>query len=245
MRILGFDSSAKTASVAVYDTDTEEGLVAQYFQNCGLTHSRTLLPMAENLLKNLGLTLKDIDLLAVSRGPGSFTGVRIGVSTVKGLAFADNKPVCGVSTLQAMAYNGVAAHEGSVICCAMDARRNQFYNALFTMRDGVPVRLCEDRAIGTAKLVEDIENLNKPVFLVGDGARLCYNALNDFNLRVVLAPQPVRYQTAWGVCLAALREKQVPAGDLLPVYLRLSQAERERQERIFGKAGQDPQSDKD
>ena len=232
MLILAFESSAKAASVALC---RDGALISQYTQCSALTHSRTLLPMAENLLKNLGLTLKDIDLLACSRGPGSFTGVRIGVSTVKGLAFADDKPVCGVSTLQAMAYNGVSAHEGSIICCVMDARRNQFYNALFTMRDGVPVRLCEDRAIGTAKLVEDIENLNKPVFLVGDGAHLCYNALNDFNLRVVLAPQPVRYQTAWGVCMAALREKQVPAGELLPVYLRLSQAERERQERVFGK----------
>ena len=244
MRILGFDSSAKTASVAVFDSEAEDGLLGQYFQNCGLTHSRTLLPMAEDLLKNLGLTLGDIDLLACSRGPGSFTGVRIGVSTVKGLAFADSKPVCGVSTLQAMAYNGITAHEGSVICCAMDARRDQFYNALFIIRDGVPVRLCEDRAIGTQKLIDDIENLNKPVFLVGDGARLCYNALNDFKLRVVLAPAPMRFQTAWRVCMAALREQAVPAGELLPVYLRLSQAERERQERVFGKAGSDPQTDK-
>lgn len=243
MRILGFDSSAKTASVAVCDSESEDGLLGQYFQNCGLTHSRTLLPMAEDLLKNLNLTLRDIDLLAVSRGPGSFTGVRIGVSTVKGLAFGDEKPVCGVSTLQAMAYNGITAHEGSVICCAMDARRGQFYNALFTMRNGIPVRLCEDRAIGTKKLVEDIENLNKPVFLVGDGAGLCYNALNDFKLRVVLAPLPMRYQCAWGVCMAALREPSVSAGELLPVYLRLSQAERERQERVFGTAGSCPQTE--
>ncbi|MEG1166360.1 MAG: tRNA (adenosine(37)-N6)-threonylcarbamoyltransferase complex dimerization subunit type 1 TsaB, partial [Oscillospiraceae bacterium] len=145
MRILGFESSAKTASVAICD---EAGLVAQYFQNSGLTHSRTLLPMAENMLKNLDLSLADIDLIAVAQGPGSFTGVRIGVSTVKGLAWASEKPVCGVSTLAAMAYNGLTAPEGSIICCVMDARRNQFYNALFEIQDGIPVRLCEDRAIG-------------------------------------------------------------------------------------------------
>ncbi|NLH02235.1 MAG: tRNA (adenosine(37)-N6)-threonylcarbamoyltransferase complex dimerization subunit type 1 TsaB [Clostridiales bacterium] len=232
MLILGFESSAKSASVALCD---ENGLISQYFQNSGLTHSRTLLPMAEDMLKNLGLTIGDIDLIAVSCGPGSFTGVRIGVSVVKGLAWACDKPVCGVSTLLAMAYNGVCAHEGSIICCVMDARREQFYNALFIMRDGIPVRLCEDRAIGADKLVEDIKNINKPIFIVGDGASLCYNTLNNFEFRTVLAPEPMRYQTAWGVCMAARREPQQSVHELLPVYLRLSQAERERQERIFGK----------
>ena len=153
MRILGIESSAKSASVALCD---ENGLVSQYFQNSGLTHSRTLLPMAEDMLKNLSMSLEDVDLIAVSQGPGSFTGVRIGVSAVKGLAWATDKPVCGVSTLLAMAYNGVAAAEDSIICCVMDAKRDQFYNALFVMRDGIPVRLCEDRAISAANLVEDI-----------------------------------------------------------------------------------------
>jgi len=231
MRILGFESSARSASVAVCD---ENGLVSQYFQNSGLTHSRTLLPMAEDMLKNLSMTLQDIDLIAVSQGPGSFTGVRIGVAAVKGLAWATDKPVCGVSSLQAMAYNGVAAGEDSLICCVMDAKRGQFYNAIFIMRDGIPVRLCEDRAIGTAKLVEDIENQKKSVYIVGDGALLCYNALENLNAGAVLAPEPLRYQSAWGVCMAALREPQQSVHDLLPVYLRLSQAERERQERIFG-----------
>ena len=228
MKILGFESSAKSASVALCDGGR---LIAQSFQNSGLTHSRTLLPMAEDLLKNLELTVSDLDLIAVAHGPGSFTGVRIGVSAVKGLAWAADKPVCGVSTLLAMAYNGVVAQEGSVICCAMDARRGQFYNALFIMRDGVPVRLCEDRAIGAEKLVEDIKNFNKPVFIVGDGAHLCYNTLNNLSLATIVAPEPVRYQTAWGVCMAALRETPVTAHALLPVYLRLSQAERERQEK--------------
>lgn len=232
MRILGFESSAKSASVAVCD---ENGLVAQYFQNSGLTHSRTLLPMAEDMLKNLSLTLSDIDLIAVSQGPGSFTGVRIGVSAVKGLAWAAEKPVCGVSSLLAMAYNGIAVAEGSIICCVMDAKRGQFYNALFTIRDGIPVRFCEDRAISVAKLVEDIENLNKSVFIVGDGAALCYNALKNLSVNAVLAPEPLRFQSAWGVCMAAERAPAQSVHELLPVYLRLSQAERERQERVFGK----------
>jgi len=232
MRILGIESSAKSASVALCD---ENGLVSQYFQNSGLTHSRTLLPMVEDMLKNLSMTLADIDLIAVAHGPGSFTGVRIGVSAVKGLAWASEKPVCGVSTLLAMAYNGVSAPEDSIICCVMDAKRDQFYNALFIMRDGIPVRFCEDRAISTAKLVEDIENQYKSVFIVGDGAAMCYNALENFEVNAILAPEPMRYQSAWGVCMAAKREPAQSVHELLPVYLRLSQAERERQERLFGR----------
>lgn len=232
MRVLGFESSAKSASVALCD---ENGLVSQYFQNSGLTHSRTLLPMAEDMLKNLSLTINDIDLIAVAHGPGSFTGIRIGVSAVKGLAWAAEKPVCGVSTLQAMAYNGTVFPEGSLICCVMDAKRSQFYNALFEIKDGIPVRLCEDRAIGAAKLVEEIENHKKSVFIVGDGASMCYNALENLKANAVLVPEPLRYQSAWGVCMAALEEKQQSVHELLPVYLRLSQAERERQERVFGR----------
>lgn len=234
MRILGFESSAKAASVAVCD---DSGLVAQSYQNSGLTHSRTLLPMAEDLLKNLSLTVDEIDLIAVSHGPGSFTGVRIGVSTVKGLAWAADKPVCGVSTLEAMAWNALSAPADSLICCVMDARRGQFYNALFEIRDGVPVRLCADRAISAAKLVEDIEKTQKSVFVLGDGAELCYNALENFNTGAVLAPEPLRFQTAWGVCMAAKSAPRQSVHELLPLYLRLSQAERERQERVFGQCG--------
>jgi tRNA threonylcarbamoyladenosine biosynthesis protein TsaB len=228
MLVLGFESSAKAASIAVCG---DNGLIAQYFQNSGLTHSRTLLPMAESLLKNLDMRVDDVDLIAVSRGPGSFTGVRIGVSAVKGLAWALGKDVCGVSTLQAMAYNGVAAPESALICCVMDARRSQFYNALFLMEDGMPVRICEDRAIGAAELVEDIEKIKKPAFIVGDGAQICYNILNNSGIRAVLAPEPLLFQSAWGVCMAAKRERQQSASDLLPLYLRPSQAERELREK--------------
>ncbi len=232
MKILAFDSSAKSASVAVMENGA---LLAQSFQNSGLTHSRTLLPMAEDLLKNLDLVFNDIDLFAVSRGPGSFTGVRIGVSVVKGLCWALEKPVVGVSTLEAMAYNGVCAPEGSIICCAMDARRGQFYNALFEMKDGIPYRLTEDRAVSPEFLAEEIKNYKKDAFVVGDGAALCYNALNNFEIDLILAPDPVRFQCAWGVCKAAEHKPRQSIHELLPLYLRLSQAERERQERVFGK----------
>lgn len=226
MKILGFDSSARTASVALFD---DRRLVAQYFQNCGLTHSRTLLPMAEDMLKNLGVELDDIGLLAVARGPGSFTGIRIGVSTVKGLAWANEMPVLGVSTLEAAAYNGLTLAEGSLVCAVMDARRSQFYNALFEMHDGSPVRLCSDRAIDSSDLAVDIEKYKKPVYLVGDGAELCYNIFGKINFSAVLAPEPLRYQSAWGVCMAAAGKAPQAVNELLPVYLRLSQAERERQ----------------
>ncbi len=231
MRILGFDSSAKSASVAICD---DSGLVAQYYQNCGLTHSRTLLPMAEDMFKNLGLSLSDIDLLAVAKGPGSFTGIRIGVSAIKGLAWAAELPVCGVSTLEAMAWNALCAPKDAVVCCVMDARRGQFYNALFEIGDGVPLRLCEDRAIDSENLVTEIKNFEKPIFVVGDGANLCYNTLEKNGVTSVLAPEPLRNQCAWGVCMAAQAAKPQSVHELLPVYLRLSQAERERQERIFG-----------
>jgi len=149
MLILAFESSSKPASVAVCSDGI---LLGQYFQNSGLTHSRTLLAMAASLLKNLDLSAKDIDLVAVSRGPGSFTGVRIGVSAAKGLAWGMDKPVCGVSTLEAMAYQAPIA--GMTICPVMDARRSQVYNALFKWQenDGAPTRLCDDRAISLEDL---------------------------------------------------------------------------------------------
>ncbi len=233
MMILGVESSAKAASAALCRDGV---LIGQYFQNSSLTHSRTLLPMIEDLLKNLEISLLDIDLIAVSKGPGSFTGIRIGISAVKGLCWALDTPACGVSTMEAMAYNGLSAPTGSLICCCMDARREQFYNALFEMREGKPHRLCPDRAISAHELAEEINNFEKDVFLVGDGSHLCYNILDNLKGNIVLAPEPLRYQSAWGVCMAAAHEKPQRADELLPVYLRLSQAERERQAKVFGNA---------
>ncbi len=229
MLILGLESSAKAASAALC-RDGE--LIAQYSQCSGLTHSRTLLPMVEDLLRNTETRLDDVDAVAVACGPGSFTGIRIGVAAVKGLCWAAEKPAIGVSTLAAMAWNGVAAGEGSLICCCMDARRQQVYNALFEIRDAKPARLVPDRVISLEELARELEKYEKRVFFVGDGAKLCYNRLGELGIAGTIAPEPVLQQSAYGVCRAAEDEPVRPAAELLPVYLRLSQAERERQSRM-------------
>ena len=229
MLILALESTAKAASAALVQDGVMLGLTTQL---SGLTHSRTLLPMAEDLLKNTGIPLSDVDGFAVAHGPGSFTGVRIGVSAVKGLAWAAQKPACGVSTLGAMAWNGVAAGEGSLICCCMDARRSQVYNALFEVRSGRPERLCEDRAISVEALLEELKSDDRKPFLVGDGAELCAAALRKADLPYFLAPENLRHQSAWGVAMAAQDSEFVSGALLQPVYLRLSQAERERQARL-------------
>ena len=231
MLILSFESSAKAASVALV---RDGQLVSQSTQCSTLTHSRTLLPMAEDMLKNTELTLKDVDVLAVAHGPGSFTGIRIGVSTVKGLAWGAQKPCVGVSTLEAMAWHGVAA--GGIICPVMDARRSQVYNALFEIRGGKPVRLCPDRPIALEELLPELRALPSPVFLVGDGAALTAAFLEKAGLPFRMAPDNLLWQDAWGVAMAAMDKPPVSGAELLPVYLRLSQAERERQARLFNSA---------
>lgn len=227
MLVLALESSAKAASVALMQDDA---LICQYSQCSGLTHSRTLLPMVEDMLKNSDTILADADLIAVAHGPGSFTGIRIGVSTVKGLAWASDKKCVGVSTLAAMAWHGVSA--GGLVCPVMDARRSQVYNALFEIKDGCPERLCADRAIALAELAAELKAKNREVFLVGDGAVISYEYLKNEGIACRVAPQNLLYQSAWGVGMEALRSKSGTANDLLPVYLRLSQAERERQERL-------------
>lgn len=227
MLMLSFESSAKAASVAVTDNGR---LLGQSVQISGLTHSATLLPMAEDLLKNLGLGLDKIDAFAVAHGPGSFTGIRIGISTVKGLGWALKKPCTGVSTLEAMAWHGVSA--GGFVCPVMDARRSQVYNALFEIRDGRPFRLTPDRAISLEDLSAEVKELNAPVLLVGDGSYITKDHFDKAGISCVLPPENVMWQDAWGVAMAAGEAAPGTSFDLLPVYLRLSQAERERQERL-------------
>ena len=229
MLILGIESSAKAASAALC-RDGE--LIAQYYQCAGLTHSRTLLPMAEELLHGTDTALGDLDGVAVAVGPGSFTGVRIGVAAVKGLCFGAEKPAAGVSTLEAMAWNGVNRGEGTLVCCCMDARRSQVYNALFAIKDGKPERLVPDRAVSLEELCADLARRPETPFLTGDGAALVHEYLGDRAMKSVLAAGPALHQNAWGVCMAALDKPAEDAGALLPVYLRLSQAERERQARM-------------
>lgn len=231
MLILAFESSAKAASAAL----VKDGkLISQYSQCSGLTHSRTLLPMGEDMLKNAELKLSDVELIAVAHGPGSFTGIRIGVSMVKGLAWAADKPCVGVSTLEALAWHGVAL--GGYVCPVMDARRNQVYNAIFRIENGRPVRVTEDRPIALSELAEEIRALGAPMFLVGDGAELSEKYLTAQGLACTVAPENLRWQSAWGVAMAAMDKEPGTADSLLPVYLRLSQAERERNERLAKEA---------
>ena len=227
MLILAFESSAKSASVALVK-DGE--LLSQYSQCSALTHSRTLLPMAEDMLKNAEVKLSEVDLIAVAHGPGSFTGIRIGVSTVKGLSWAADKPCVGVSTLEAMAWHGLLS--GGYVCPVMDARRQQVYNALFKIEDGKPQRITDDRPIALAQLADEVRSLNAPVLLVGDGAALTEKFFRENSVLCRIAPENLRWQSAWGVAMAASDKQPGTSETLLPVYLRLSQAERERQERL-------------
>ena len=215
--ILSVDSSAVTASVSLSDG---ENVINNEFVNAGLTHSETLLPMIKRVLGDTKVS--DLDAIAVTAGPGSFTGVRIGVATVKGLAFEKNIPCISVSTLEAIAYN--FADENVIVCAVMDARRMQFYNALFEIKNGKAIRLCDDRAISITDLREDLKKYDR-VVIAGDGAKLCFDNINLDNC--TLAPNDKMYQNGIGVSRAAKDKKKISASSLMPVYLRLSQAERE------------------
>lgn len=229
MKILALETSAKSVSVAVSEGGA---LLAQAYQNRGLTHSVTLMPLLDGMLKNAGLTLDDIGAIAVAQGPGSFTGIRIGVSAAKGLAWAKGLPCCGVSTLEAMAY-GAADFEGIVVG-AMDARRQQVYNAVFRVEKGSITRLCDDRAVAMEQVAWELRETNcqENLLIVGDGASLLYDFLQGAGIACRLASPAHRYQNAAGVALAAeslaAQGLTCSAQELQPVYLRLSQAERER-----------------
>lgn len=225
MKILSIDSSAKTASVAVTQDRT---LLSECFVNAGLTHSRTLMPMVDNALRQADLKIDDIDAFCVNSGPGSFTGIRIGVAAVKGLALSSGKPCAGVSTLEATAYNFV--DENAVVCAAMDARCNQVYAALFSVEDGVVTRLGDDYAVPIDELTQEIKKItDKAVILAGDGAEPCFKAMKDVVPNVRLSAELRRYQRAYGAALAANERQDLFADSALlaPVYLRLPQAERE------------------
>lgn len=232
MKILSLETSAKSASAAV----TENGTVlASSYQCSGLTHSRTLMPMVEDMLRNAELKLSDMDAVAVAAGPGSFTGLRIGVAAAKGLAWAAEKPCCGVSTLEGMAEN-LRHLENSLVICAMDARRSQIYNALFLAEGGELKRLTPDRAISLQELLQQLQHLHfeedVSFVVLGDGAELCHGFLTENGIACRLAPPQLIRQNAVGVALAAERKaaagELIPAHEFSPVYLRLSQAERER-----------------
>ena len=225
MLILSVDSSASPASVCLFENGK---IIADYYLNTGFTHSQTLMAMAESVMKISCKKPEEIDLYAVNSGPGSFTGVRIGVSAVKGMAYAANKPCVSVSTLESMAYNCLG--NDCVVCACMDARRSQVYNALFKVNGSIITRLCEDRAISIDDLLPALYEITDKIFLVGDGAHLVADrAEND---SIVQAPAKSVFQRASSVALAAEekygRGEILSSASLMPTYLRLSQAERER-----------------
>jgi len=224
--LLAFETSAKAGSVALHDGSR---LLGEHYCNTALTHSQTLMVMAEQLLAQCGFAPGDVTAVAVAAGPGSFTGVRIGVAAAKGFAWGAELPCCGVSTLEAMAY-GFGAWEG-YICPVMDARRQQVYNALFKAERGKLTRLCADRAISLEELGAELSRLDGPVFLVGDGSKVAMDALKAHDL--VMPPEHRIHQRAAGVALAALQQDiaACKGAELTPNYLRLSQAEREKLEK--------------
>ena len=234
--VLAIDTSAKPVSCAVAQ---DNRILASFYANTGLTHSQTLMTMVEQTLQMTNLTVDQLDAIAVNAGPGSFTGVRIGVSAVKGIAFTNDIPCISVSTLEAMAQQ-VSAPSNTLICGAMDARCQQVYTALFEIDEvGETKRLTQDKALSLSELEILLNQQDRPVVLVGDGSELCYKTLKDAVSHLSLAPASVRFQNASGTALVAVKKfnngETINAEALLPEYLRLPQAERELNNRLASK----------
>lgn len=226
MKILAIDTSASPASAALVEN---KKIIGEFFINTKLTHSQTIMPMVDSLLNCCETKLDDVDVLAVSAGPGSFTGIRIGIAAIKGMAYGADKKCVAVSTLEAMAYCHL--YHNGIICAVMDARCNQVYNALFQVENGKVMRLCEDRAISIDDLIKELENVHQNIILVGDGAEICNKVMAQTTVCAQLAPFNVRFQNASAVAFAAEIQaengKTISSRELMPVYLRLPQAERE------------------
>ena len=224
MLILGIDTAAAPCCAAVYDTDKQQTL-GSFVINNKLTHSVTLMPVVSDLLRNSGITTEDIDLFAVANGPGSFTGLRIGISAVKGMAFAASKPCAAVSSLEAMAYN--VAICDCTVCAAIDARCNQVYTATFLNDSGTVTRLTDEECLKADELAARLSEYDGDIILVGDGAQLVKKAADEQGIETRVAPDPLRYQTGYGVCLAAMNAERIAPEHLMPMYLKLPQAQRE------------------
>ena len=228
MKILAIDSTASPASVAISENGN---IIGEFFINTKLTHSTTLMDMCNSLIKNTQTDISSIDAFAVNAGPGSFTGVRIGVSAIKGMAWTLNKPCISISTIECIAQNLLGVE--CIVCCVMDARCNQFYNAIFnSTKDNNIKRICEDRAISYEALKEDLKSYkDKRIILCGDGSDIAFKLLSDDISNLEVATTHLKYQRAY-LC-ATLAEKKVKdkqtlnANQLMPIYLRLPQAQRE------------------
>lgn len=226
MIILGIDSASVSCSAAVYNSESHTGKFTENFINNGLTHSQTLLPMISEVLKKSDVSAKDIDLISITKGPGSFTGLRIGMATAKGIAAPFDTPCVLISTLKAIAHTASKHHSG-IFCAVMDARCNQVYNALFEEKDGELIRLCDDRAITILDLEKELINSNKPIILCGDGTAVC--AKNFSEVKYTVADEEVRLPHAGNICVLGEKYKnEAKSPDKIsPVYLRLPQASRE------------------
>ena len=232
MKLLAIDSSAKAASVCIAE---ENKIIGEFFINTALTHSQTLIPMIEQLCVNTKTDIGNIEAIAVNAGPGSFTGVRIGVAAAKGLAFSRDLPCISVSTLESMAYN--LRGTDCVVCAVMDARCSQVYNAMFRVTGDRVERLCDDRALSLADLQLDLQRYDEPVVLVGDGAQISFDYLGKSLDNVRLAPVNHVTQTASSTACAAFEwlkngGQTLSAAELMPVYLRLPQAQRELNKKL-------------
>ncbi len=227
MKLFALDSSSITASVCLME---EDKIISEFFVNSGLTHSQTLAPMIQASLNILNINASEIDLFAIANGPGSFTGLRIGLAIVKGIATIFNKPCIGVSSILAAAYNCI--NFDGVICVVMDARRDRFYNALFRCQNKKLIRLTEDRIISIEKLKQELKNFSECVELVGDGAVICYKYIDHINIKnnIKFSFKNKHYVRASSVGILGMelykKGEFLNASNINPKYLRLSQAER-------------------
>ncbi len=223
MKILSIDSSSVAASAAVV---SDGKILSEVFANNGFTHSVTLMNVIKNALELSGSRLEDVDLIACVTGPGSFTGVRIGVACAKGLAFSENIPCVPVSTLETFPYN-LSCIEGTV-CGIMDARCAQVYTASFYVSGSRVKRITPDRAVSIDSLIEDFSSYDGRIYLLGDGAKLVKDKTPDGN--VTLVNPGNLYQRASSAAFAAMQKSEdeyISPDRLVPSYLRLPQAERE------------------
>ena len=227
MKILSVDTSSNVASVAITD---DEKLICEITVNTKKTHSQTLMPMIDSALKQSELDINDIDLIVSANGPGSFTGLRIGVSAVKGIAHAAGIPVVGVSILEAMAYNLPFCEY--LISPIMDARRNQVYNAVYEWKNDELSEVKAPRALSIEELTDELLQSNKQIVFLGDGVSVHQEFIKEkMGDKAAFAPVSAREQRASGLAAAAKNKNRVSCYELAPVYLRKPQAERELEEK--------------
>lgn len=245
MRILALDSSGMVAGVAIVEGDGNESVtVAEYTVNYKKTHSQTLLPMLDEIVKMTEQDLSEIDAIAIAGGPGSFTGLRIGSATAKGLGLALNKPLIHIPTLEGLACNLWGSEK--IICPIMDARRRQVYTGIYKFENGKLTVIEDQMAIGIEELGEKLNSFGEPVIFLGDGVPVHREALETQickELEIAFAPAQMNRQRAASVGWLGLQYlaegKVTAAASHQPEYLRMSQAERERQERLKKQAGEE------